>query len=60
MPQTSSSYDDKENNILFGRDETSKFIITSLNHFFKVTDNMYYTNLEIVKNGFGSKIKNRS
>jgi hypothetical protein len=58
FPQTSSDNKDQEN-ILFGKGENSKFTITSLNHFFNILDNAYHTNVEIVKNGFGSKIERR-
>lgn len=58
MPQTSSDNEYKEN-ILFGEKENSKFIITSLNHVFTVANKTFFTNVEIIKNGFGSKIKRR-
>ena len=59
FPQTSGASDETEENFLFGKENKSKFIITALNHFYNVTENDYFTNIEIAKNGFGSKIKNR-
>ena len=58
FPQNSSDNEDREN-ILFGNGDMSKFIITSLNHVFNVGNSSYYTNVEIVKNGFGSNIERR-
>ena len=58
MPQTSSDNEYKEN-ILFGEKQNAKFIITSLNHVFTVSNKTFFTNVEIIKNGFGSKIKRR-
>ena len=59
FPQTTAASDEAEENFMFGRKDKSKFLITSLNHFYNVTNDSYFTNVEISKNGFGSKIKNR-
>ena len=58
FPQNSSDNEDRDN-ILFGNDNNAKFIITSLNHVFNVGNASYYTNVEIIKNGFGSSIERR-
>lgn len=59
FPQTTAASDEAEENFMFGRKDKSKFLITSLNHFYNVTNDSYFTNVEITKNGFGSRIKNR-